>query len=167
MARAAGHQRAALFCTRGARRLQQQWLVNIRRHRALAAEQAAWLDMQRSGGDIAPDFAGRGNFELLDGGDLALDGPRDVNVLCFERCDHTTGFADNQVAQNFDISLDTAIDPDIAVRFERADDAGIGADHCFGLAVESRWSRYLRLFRVSEHWFSSPAPAEGICRIQC
>src|SRR5215210_3994145 len=106
----AWHVPAALFRARGARCLQQQWLVNIRRHCALAAEQAAWLDMQRSGGDVAPDFAGRRNFELLDGGDLALDGPRDVNVLRFERRDHAASLADNQVAQNLDIALNTPVD---------------------------------------------------------
>ena len=38
-----------------------------------------------------------------------------MHVLCFERREHLAGFADDQVAQNLDITLDSAIDTDIAI----------------------------------------------------
>ena len=109
-----------LFNPHGPRRFEQERLVDIGGHSALAAEQAAWFDMQGGGGDVAPDLARRGDFKLFDGGDLALDSSRDVDVLGLDRGEDTTGLADDQVPQDLDVALDGAIDANVAVGFEGA-----------------------------------------------
>src|SRR5262249_37334333 len=141
--------------------------VDIGRHRALATEQATWLDMQRGRGDVAPDLAGRRDLELLDGDDLALDGARDMDVLRLEGRDHAACLADDQIAQALDVPLDGAVDSGVAIGLERADDAGVRADHRFRLAVKRRRRRRLRLLASAEHWASSAAPAEGIRSVLC
>src|SRR5262249_44327898 len=107
----------------------------------------------------APDLAGRRDFELLHGGDFALDGTRDMDVLSLNRGDHAAGLTDDQVAQNFDIALHRAINANIAIGLERANKAGAPPADRLRLAVESRRWPALRFLGVTEHRSSYGAPA--------
>lgn len=150
---------ARLLGADAARRFEEQRLVDIGRHRALAAEQATRLDMQRRRHDVAPDLAGGRDFELLDGGDFAFDGTRDVNVLRLDRRDHAAGLADDQVAEDLDIAFQRAVDPHITIGLDGADEGCIYANNGFGLSGLDWLGNGLRLFVVAEHRPSCAAAA--------
>src|SRR6266498_2826238 len=86
-----------------------------------------------------------------------------MDILRFEGGDHAAGLADDQVAKDLDIALDGAVDADVAVGLQCADDAGVGANHCFRPTVHRGWHIGLGLLISAEHWSSYAAPAGGIC----
>src|SRR5690349_9458107 len=88
-----------------------------------------------------------------------------MDILGLERRDHTSSFANDEIAKDLNIAFDGAVDTDVAIGFERADNASVGADHGLGATVHCAGCGRLCFLIVAEHWSSSAVPAGVLCKM--
>jgi hypothetical protein len=87
-----------------------------------------------------------------------------MNVLRLDSSDNPASFANDQIPEDFNIALNRAIDPNVTIGFNRANNIRVSANHSFRFAIQGRGSRCLGLF-AAEHWTSYIVPAGSKCAL--
>src|SRR5438034_7129244 len=96
---------------------------------ALAAEDAALVDDERTDDDVAEDFAGGQDLEATRGVHVALDRPADHDIAAGDVALDPAVLADRQVTFGCQVAVHFAVEPDIGRGLQPALELDLVAQH--------------------------------------
>src|SRR2546421_1469569 len=99
---------------------------------ALASEDAALIDDQRTDHDVAEHFSGRQDLQATRGADIALNRATDHDIAAADIALDPTMLADRQVALSGQIAIHFAVEADVRGRLQPALELDLVAQHRLG-----------------------------------